>query len=46
MAFTVICGRRLFPEIAVKKAYEKPILNKREKLSAVTAATPNSQVVM
>jgi len=44
MAFTVTCGCRSSPEIAAKKAYEKPVLSKREKLSAVTAAPQPSCV--
>ncbi|TJX33555.1 MAG: hypothetical protein E5W21_29690, partial [Mesorhizobium sp.] len=43
MASTVICGHRWFREIAVKKACEKPVSSKREKLSAVTAATQTSR---
>ena len=32
----------LEPEDGVKKTYEKPVLNKREKLGAVTAAPAGS----
>ncbi len=28
----------------MKRVYEKPVLNKREKLSAVAAGTPSSHV--